>query len=48
MIFNRDLIKVLSDIGEYLEMDNVPFKPRAYAKVAQQISEMLDEIDELY
>ncbi|MBI3305253.1 DNA polymerase III, partial [Candidatus Parcubacteria bacterium] len=39
---NSDIAKILTDISIYLEMDSVPFKPRAYEKVAQTV-ELLDE-----
>jgi len=45
---NQTVAKVLSEIGEYLEMQNVPFKPRAYEKAALTISGLEEEISEIY
>lgn len=38
----------MGEIGEYLEMQNIPFKPRAYVKAAQVISGLEEEIGEIY
>ena len=38
----------MREIGEYLAMDDVPFKPRAYEKVAQVVEGMQQELSELY
>lgn len=34
---NHDIADVLREIGEFLAMQNIPFKPRAYEKAAQTI-----------
>src|SRR5262249_3210837 len=34
---NRALARVLRDLAAYLEMEEVPFKPRAYEKAAQAV-----------
>ncbi|MEK7630007.1 MAG: DNA polymerase/3'-5' exonuclease PolX [Patescibacteria group bacterium] len=48
MISNSEIARVFSEIAEYLEMQNVPFKPRAYEKVAEVIEGISEEISELY
>src|SRR3989344_4348186 len=45
---NSEIAKVLREIGEYLEMQDVPFKPRAYEKVVIVIGELAQEASEIY
>lgn len=45
---NGEIAKILSEIGEYLEMQNVPFKPRAYEKAAETVAASPEEISEIY
>ncbi|MEK7555099.1 MAG: DNA polymerase/3'-5' exonuclease PolX [Patescibacteria group bacterium] len=45
---NEEIEKILRDIGEYLAMQEVPFKPRAYEKVADSVSELGEELTETY
>lgn len=45
---NQEIAKILSDIGEYLEMQNIPFKPRAYQKVAEAIESFEENVTDLY
>ena len=45
---NIEIARILKEIGEYLEMQDVPFKPRAYEKAALAVSEMEDEAGEVY
>jgi len=45
---NQEIAKILSEIGEYLEMKEEPFKPRAYAKAAEAISSMDQDIEKIY
>jgi DNA polymerase (family 10) len=47
-ISNQTIAKILSEIGEYLEMQGVPFKPRAYEKAALVISGLEEEVAEIY
>ena len=47
-ITNAEIAQLLSEIAEYLEMDDVPFKPRAYQKVADVIESLDEEIVEIY
>ena len=45
---NEDIAKVLGEIGEYLAMQDVPFKPRAYEKVAETIRSLSESVSEMY
>ncbi|OGI61975.1 DNA polymerase III [Candidatus Nomurabacteria bacterium RIFCSPHIGHO2_01_FULL_39_9] len=48
MISNNEITKILKEIAEYLEMKSIPFKPRAYEKAAEAISELEEEVTEVY
>jgi len=48
MISNTEVAKILRSIGEYLEMQEVAFKPRAYEKVAEVIGGLEEEVHEIY
>lgn len=45
---NQEIAKILGEIAVYLEMDNIPFKPRAYEKVAEVIKGLSEEAAEIY
>ena len=45
---NREIARILSEIGEYLDMQEVPFKPRAYEKAANAIAELEEGVVEIY
>jgi DNA polymerase (family 10) len=45
---NQDIARILGDIGEYLEMAGVAFKPRAYQRVAQAIASLDEEVADRY
>lgn len=45
---NSSIAKILRDIGIYLEMDNVPFKPRAYEKVAEAVEGLGESVEGIY
>jgi len=45
---NQETAKILSEIGIYLEMQDVPFKPRAYEKVAEVIAALDEPVAEIY
>ncbi len=45
---NQEIAKILQEIGEYLEMQDVPFKPRAYEKVAEVIASFQEELSDIY
>ena len=45
---NHDIAKLLYEMAELLEMNNVPFKPRAYEKAARSIESFGDSVAALY
>ncbi len=45
---NSEIAKILSAIGDFLEMEGVSFKPRAYAKAADAVADSEDELAEVY
>lgn len=45
---NREIAGVFHEIGEYLEMQDVLFRPRAYEKAALAISGLEQEVAEIY
>jgi len=47
-IRNVDVAQILDEIGEYLAMQNIQFKPRAYQKAASVIKDLSDEVAEIY
>ena len=47
-MINQEISKVLYEIGEYLEMQDVPFKPRAYEKAAETIESLQESVSEIY
>lgn len=47
-ISNQKIAEVLLEIGEYLEMDGVAFKPRAYEKAAEAIQSLAEPVSEIY
>lgn len=48
VISNGEIAKILREIGEFLEMEGVVFKPRAYEKAAEAIESLEEEASELY
>ncbi len=48
MISNQSIAKILKEIATYLEMQEVPFKPRAFEKVAEVIGGLEEEVGEIY
>lgn len=45
---NSDIAKILFEIGEYLDMQGVAFKPRAYEKVAETVEALDVQIADVY
>jgi DNA polymerase (family 10) len=45
---NFEVVKVLSEIAIFLEMDEVQFKPRAYEKAARSIEALEEDVKEIY
>ncbi len=45
---NKEIASILYEIGEYLEMKRVAFKPRAYEKAGYSIENLEEEVYEIY
>jgi DNA polymerase (family 10) len=45
---NFEVARILRNISILLEMDDVPFKPRAYEKAAISIEALEDDIEKTY
>ena len=48
MIKNQELAKIFYEIADYLKMDEVPFKPYAYQKVAIVLEGMEEDVEKIY
>ena len=48
MITNEEIAHILNNIAEYLAMEDVPFKPRAYEKAAMNIEALDESVFEIY
>ncbi|MDI6717834.1 MAG: DNA polymerase/3'-5' exonuclease PolX [Patescibacteria group bacterium] len=47
-ISNQEIAGILYEISEYLEMENIQFKPRAYQKAASAIESLSENISDIY
>lgn len=47
-ISNEKIAEILGEMGEYLEMRDVAFKPRAYEKAAEAIRSLAEPVAEIY
>ena len=47
-ITNQEIARILYEIGEYLDMQGVAFKPRAYEKAAETIESLQEETTDIY
>lgn len=45
---NEKISAIFAEIGEYLAMQNIPFKPRAYQKVAEAIESLEEPVEDIY
>jgi DNA polymerase (family 10) len=45
---NKEIAKILYEISEYLAMEDIPFKPRAYERAAMAIEELEDKVEDIY
>ena len=45
---NKEVAQLLSNFAVFLEMDDVPFKPRAYEKASETIEALEGDIEEIY
>ncbi len=48
MMTNQEIAKILYEISEYLAMQDVAFKPRAYEKAADSIEAFEEDISDVY
>ncbi|OHA46774.1 MAG: DNA polymerase III [Candidatus Terrybacteria bacterium RIFCSPLOWO2_01_FULL_44_24] len=48
MVTNQEIARILYQIAEFLEMKNVPFKPRAYEKSARVVESLEEPVEEIY
>ena len=48
MVTNQDIAHILYQIAEYLAMEEIPFKPRAYEKVARTIESLEESVEQIY
>lgn len=47
-VTNQSVAEVLRQIGEYLAMQEVPFKPRAFEKAAETVGALEEEVAKIY
>ena len=45
---NQELAKIFYEIANYLEMEEMPFKPYAYQKAAITLETLEEDIEEIY
>ncbi|XOB41201.1 MAG: DNA polymerase/3'-5' exonuclease PolX [Candidatus Nealsonbacteria bacterium] len=45
---NQEIAKIFYEISEYLEMEEVPFKPRAYQRVALTLENLERSVSDIY
>jgi len=48
MSLNKKIAEIFYEISEYMEMENIPFKPAAYEKAANVIENMEEDIEAIY
>ncbi|MCH8741298.1 DNA polymerase/3'-5' exonuclease PolX [Patescibacteria group bacterium] len=47
-MINQEIAKILYEVAQYLEMKEIPFKPRAYEKVAHSVDALEEDIADIY
>src|SRR3989338_6945713 len=45
---NLEIAKILYNIALYLEMEDEPFKPRAYEKAARSVEALTEDVSDIY
>lgn len=45
---NQELIKIFSEIAVFLEMEEIPFKPKAYEKAVLGLETLIRDVKEIY
>ena len=47
-MINQELAKIFSEIADFLEIEEVPFKPQAYQKAALTLENLSEDVEEIY
>jgi len=47
-VSNQSVAEILRQIGEYLAMQQVQFKPRAFEKAAETVGSLEEEVSQMY
>ncbi len=47
-MLNKELAKIFYEIADFLEMDNVQFRPAAYRKVAFVLENLKEDVEDIY
>jgi len=47
-MLNREIAKILYEIADFLEMEEVQFKPQAYRKAANSLENLEEDVEEIY
>ena len=45
---NKEIANILRDISKLLEINSIPFKPRAYLKAAQSLENLSEDVSLIY
>lgn len=48
MVLNQEIAKILFEIGDYLELQEIPFKPKAYHQAAIMLDGLEEDIKQIY
>ena len=47
-MLNQEIAKIFYEIADFLEMDDIPFRPNAYRKVAFVLDNLQEDIEDIY
>lgn len=47
-MINREVAQIFYNIADYLEMEEVAFKPRAYQEAAQYLDTTGEDLEDIY
>jgi len=45
---NQEIAKILFEIGDFLELNEIPFKPKAYQQAAIALDSLEEDVAEIY
>ncbi|MDD3919026.1 MAG: DNA polymerase/3'-5' exonuclease PolX [Candidatus Pacebacteria bacterium] len=45
---NEEIAKILFEIGDYLDLKNIPFKPKAYQEAAVSLDSLEKDVEDIY